>query len=117
MSKATLDMKLLSQVVNGLWPYDSEIGHSQSKEDLEKPAPVEEKTASFSFYRQAPEYEEQRNDDISEPIAKLRKFIKDYYVEINPNTGKKQTFEEYIFELIIDVREDLRRGNYFDKEA
>ncbi len=104
--KTTLDTALISRMTGGLW-------HDKS----EKSAPIKEKTASFPFYRQAPEHEEQESRDIAEPVAKLKKFIKEYYVEINPNTGKPQTFEEYIFELITEARDDLRRGNYFVKET
>ena len=102
----TLDTALISRMTGGLW-------HDNS----EKSAPIKEKSASIPFYRQAPEHEEQESRDIAEPVAKLKKFIKEYYVEINPNTGKPQTFEEYIFELITEARDDLRRGNYFVKET
>lgn len=99
MTKAKLDTALISRMTGGLW-------HDNS----EKSEPVKEKSASISFYRQVPEHEERGNKDISEPVAKLKKFIEEYYVEINPNTGKPQTFEEYIFELIADAKNGLRHG-------
>ena len=104
--KTKLDTTLISRMTGGLW-------HDKS----EKSAPIKEKSVSIPFYRQALEQEEQESKDISEPVSKFKNFIKEYYVEINPNTGRPQTFEEYIFELITDVKDDLRRGNYFVKEA
>ena len=104
--KAKLDTVLISRMTGGLW-----------QDKSEKSAPIKEKSTSIPFYRQALEQEEQEIKDISEPVSKLNNFIKEYYVEINPNTGKPQTFEEYIFELITEARDDLRQGNYFDKEA
>ena len=50
-------------------------------------------------------------------FTKKQLIIKEYYIEINPNTGKLQTFEEYLHELITEARNDLRRGNYFDKDT
>ena len=104
--KTKLDTTLISRMTGGLW-------HDKS----EKSAPIKEKSVSIPFYRQALEQEEQESKDISEPVSKFKNFIKEYYVEINPNTGRPQTFEEYIFELITDAKDDLRRGNYFVKEA
>ncbi len=80
-----------------------------------KAEPIKEKSASFSFYRQVSEQEE--SNAISEPTFKLRNFLDGYYSEIHPITGKKQTIEEYLREIITEARNDLRRGNYFDKEA
>jgi len=104
--KATLDTVLISRMTGGLW-------HDKS----EKSAPIKEKTASFPFYRQAPEHEKQESRDISEPVVKLKNFLDGYYSDIHPITGKKQSVEEYLCELITEARDDLRRGNYFDKEA
>lgn len=104
--KTTLDTALISRMTGGLW-------HDKS----EKSAPIKEKSASFPFYRQAPEHEEQESRDISEPVAKLKNFLDGYYSEIHPITGKKQSVEEYLSEVITEARNDLRRGNYFNKEA
>ena len=105
---ATLNTALISRMTGGLW-----------QDESEKSAPIKEKSASFLFYRQVPEQEqeEQESKDISEPVSKINNFIKEYYIEINPNTGKLQTFEEYLHELITEARNDLRRGNYFDKDT
>ncbi|MBR1486472.1 MAG: hypothetical protein IJ597_04375 [Synergistaceae bacterium] len=102
----TLDTALISRMTGGLW-------HDNS----EKSAPIKEKSASIPFYRQAPEHEEQESRDISEPVAKLKNFLDGYYSEIHPITGKKQSVEEYLSEVITDAKDDLRRGNYFVKEA
>ena len=102
----TLDTALISRMTGGLW-------HDNS----EKSAPIKEKSASIPFYRQAPEHDEQESRDISEPVAKLKNFLDGYYSEIHPITGKKQSVEEYLSEVITDAKDDLRRGNYFVKEA
>ena len=102
----TLDTALISRMTGGLW-------HDKS----EKSAPIKEKSVSISFYRQALEQEEQESRDISEPVAKLKNFLDGYYSEIHPITGKKQSVEEYLSEVITDAKDDLRRGNYFVKEA
>ncbi len=104
--KSTLDTALISRMTGGLW-------HDKS----EKSAPIKEKSASIPFYRQAPEHEEQESRDISEPVAKLKNFLDGYYSEIHPITGKKQSVEEYLSEVITEARNDLSWGNYFNKEA
>lgn len=71
--------------------------------EIKEPLPVKEKLPSFFSYRQE--------------LKSLEDFLKEYYSEIHPITGKPQTVEEYIFELITDARNDLRRGNYFDKKT
>ena len=93
-------------MTGGLW-------HDKS----EKSAPIKEKSVSIPFYRQALEQEEQESRDISEPVAKLKNFLDGYYSEIHSITGKKQSVEEYLSEVITDAKDDLRRGNYFVKEA
>ena len=104
--KTKLDTTLISRMTGGLW-------HDKS----EKSAPIKEKSVSIPFYRQALEQEEQESRDISEPVAKLKNFLDGYYSEIHPITGKKQSVEEYLSEVITDAKDDLRRGNYFVKEA
>ena len=104
--KTKLDTTLISRMTGGLW-------HDKS----EKSAPIKEKSVSIPFYRQALEQEEQESRDISEPVAKLKNFLDGYYSEIHSITGKKQSVEEYLSEVITDAKDDLRRGNYFVKEA
>lgn len=110
--KAKLDTALISRMTGGLWSEEKAESTPEAKAE-----PIKEKSASLSFLQGTEQGQEQSNISDPVPVAELKKFLKGGYNEIHPITGKPQTVEGYLRELIEESRDDLRRGNYFDKRG